>query len=150
MSSHTGTRFQRANYVVSNMQRALQLYRDVLGLTIEFSKDSPADSYSYDVFELDRSASLGFVVLSTATQPKVMALTEVRNLDLPPAGVPRRAAIVLHVDDIDTVVAGCTALGLKVYAEDRLETHDGRIGREVGIVDADGNLVVIYNIPESA
>ena len=30
--------------------------------------------------------------------------------------------------------------------ESVLETHDGRSGREVGIVDVDGNLVVIYHI----
>ena len=47
-------------------------------------------------------------------------------------------------------MAGSKALGLEVYAEERLVTHDGRVGREVGIADRDGNLVVIYYIPEQA
>jgi hypothetical protein len=34
-----------------------------------------------------------------------------------------------------------------VYEEEELHTHDGRVGREVGIVDFDGNLTVIYKIP---
>jgi len=63
---------------------------------------------------------------------------------------PRRSAIVLDIADVDSVVEGARKLGLKVYEEERLETHDGRIGREIGIVDADENLVVIYNIPEAA
>ena len=47
------------------------------------------------------------------------------------------------------VVTGAAALGLTVYPEERLETNDGRIGREIGIVDFDDNLVVIYTILEA-
>ena len=43
-------------------------------------------------------------------------------------------------------MAGARALGLQVYAEELLKTHDGRLGREIGIVDFDDNLVVIYKI----
>ena len=146
VSIETNVRFQRANFVVSNLQRSLQLYRDILGMHVEFTKDSPDDSYSYDVFEIERDVALGFAVLGTPEQPRVMALTEMRSADLPPPSLPRRAAIVLHVDNIDTVVAACRDEGLQVYREDALETNDGRRGREFGIVDHDGNLVVIYNI----
>ena len=139
-------RFQRGNYVVADLDRALAFYRDVLGLTLDFVKDSPGDSYSYAVFEIEPARPLRFAVLSAPDQPRVMALTEVGGDALPAQPPPRRAAIVLDVADVDAVVAGARALGLKVYPEDRLETHDGRIGREVGIVDADGNLVVIYRI----
>ena len=38
------------------------------------------------------------------------------------------------------------ALGLTVYDEQVLRTNDGRVGREIGIVDFDDNLVVIYKI----
>ena len=141
-----GPRFQRANFLVSDLERSRLLYRDILGMHVEFSKDSPDDSYSYDVFGIDRSFALGFAVLGTPSQPRVMALTEVRGIVLPEPALPRRAAIVIHVDDIDQVVAGCAAAGLQVFTEDRLETHDGRVGREVGILDADGNLVVVYHI----
>ena len=61
--------------------------------------------------------------------------------------LPRRAAIVLDVSDVDAVVAGAKAAGCHVYEEGELLTHDGRRGREVGIADFDGNLTVIYNIP---
>ena len=42
--------------------------------------------------------------------------------------------------------AGALALGLTVHDEAVLRTKDGRVGREVGIVDHDDNLVVIYKI----
>jgi len=150
VGSETNVRFQRANYVVSDLERSLQLYRDILGMHVEFTKDSPDDSYSYDVFGIERDKSLGFAVLGTPTQPRVMALTEIRGGPLPEPALPRRAAIVLHVDDVDAVVTACRAAGMHVYREDALETNDGRKGREFGIVDPDGNLVVIYNIAADA
>ena len=140
------TRLQRANHVVSDLDRALRLYRDILGLAVEFMHESEADSYSYPVFEIDRTAKLRFCVLSTATQPRVMALTEVTGIDLPEAPIPRRSAIVLHVPDVDRVLKECSKAGFHTYPEERLVTNDGRTGREIGIVDDDGNLVVIYRI----
>ena len=74
-----------------------------------------------------------------------MALTEVPGLA--PQPEPRRAAIVLDVADIDALVARAKARGFEVCPEEKLVTHDGRTGREVGLLDADGNLSVIYNIP---
>jgi catechol 2,3-dioxygenase-like lactoylglutathione lyase family enzyme len=138
-------RFQRGNFVVSDLERSLAFYRDILGFEVAFTKDSPDDSYSYEVFEISRDRKLRFAVLSTATQPRVMALTEISGA-LDDAQLPRRSAIVLDVEDIDGVVAACMAADLKVYEEDHLVTQDGREGREVGIVDPDGNLVVIYHI----
>ena len=145
MTNADGSRFQRANFVVRDIEQSLKLYRDVLGFEVAFLKDSPEDSYSYPVFEIDRSHSLRFTVLSTKEQPRVMALTEVAA-PLPKAPHPRRAAIVLEIAEIDAVLAGATSLGCHVYDEEALHTHDGRVGREVGIVDFDDNLVVIYNI----
>ena len=143
-------RFQRANFIVADLDRALTLYRDILGFDLEFVKDSPDDSYSYPVFEIDRQANMRFAVLSTQTQPRVMALTEIKNLELPSLPLPRRSAIVLDIPDIDGVVSQWQATGLTVHDEERLETHDGRIGREVGMLDYDDNLVVIYHITEQA
>lgn len=140
-------RFQRANFVVSDLGESYKFYCNVLGLQLTFEKDSEADSYSYDVFEIDHKHTMRFAILSTASQPRVMALTELTTPVLESNSLPRRSAIVLDVADVDSVVDGARALGLQVYHEDALETYDGRRGREIGIVDRDGNLVVIYNIP---
>lgn len=146
MSKNDYLRFQRANFVVRNIETSLQLYRDVLGFDVDFVLDSPDDSYSYPVFEIDKAQKLRFAVLSTEEQVRVMALTEV-PAELEGVPRPRRAAIVLEVGDVDAVCDGARAAGCNVYDEERLVTHDGRVGREVGIVDYDDNLVVIYKIP---
>jgi catechol 2,3-dioxygenase-like lactoylglutathione lyase family enzyme len=139
-------RFQRANFVVRDLDRALTLYRDVLGFEVAFTQGHNPDSYSFPVFEIPAEAKLRFCVLSTATQERVMALTEIAGIDLPPVPHPRRSAIVLEVADPDAVVANALAAGAQVYDEGELLTKDGRRGREIGIADFDGNLIVIYKI----
>ncbi len=148
MAANDYLRFQRGNYVVRDIEKSLTFYRDVLGFEVAFILDSPDDSYSYPVFEIDTSQKLRFAVLSTASQERVMALTEV-PAELPGVPHPRRAAIVLEVGDVDAVCAAASETGCKVYEEEELHTHDGRVGREVGIADFDDNLVVIYKIPAS-
>lgn len=142
-------RFQRANFVVADIDRSLMFYQGVLGFELVFIKDSAQDSYSYDVFEIDGSQKMRFAVLSTPEQANVMALTEVPDVK-PIVEMPRRSAIILEIVEIDRVVKEALALGLKVYDEDKLITKDGREGREIGIVDFDGNLVVIYLITKAA
>ena len=142
----SGVRFQRGNHVVANLDVALSFYRDVLGFDVTFTLPHNPESYSIPVFDIPADAQLRFCVLSTTTQERVMALTEITNVPLAPVPHPRRSAIVLEVDDPDAVMAGARALGLKVYDEAVLLTKDGRRGREIGIVDFDDNLVVIYRI----
>ena len=142
-------RFQRANFLVADIDRALLFYRDVLGFEVVFIKDSLPDSYSYDVFEILRGAKMRFAVLRTEDQPNVMALTEVEGLE-PITDTPRRSAIIVETQEFDRVVQEAQDLGLKSYHEDHLVTKDHREGRELGIVDFDGNLVVIYLITKAA
>ena len=137
-------RFQRANFLVSDMQLALRFYVDVLGMEVAFFKEGRDTSYSHKVFAIDAAKRVGFAALSTPTQPRVMALTEVTGLAKQPE--PRRSAIVLDVEDVDGVVARAKTGGFEVFEEEQLITHDGRVGREIGILDADGNLSVIYHI----
>jgi len=139
-------RFQRPNYVVRDMEKALTVYRDILGLDVAFTKDSEKDSYSYEVFQIDSDADMRFAVLSCEGQPRVMALTELTNIALDDMSYPSRSAVVFECVDFDGVMQGAIDAGLTVFEESRLETQDGRIGRELGFHDYDGNLIVIYTI----
>ena len=141
-------RFQRANYVVSDLDRALEFYVGVLGLTLDFVKESEKTSYSYPVFDIPLDADIRFAVLSAPNQPRVMALTELKNTEIIPVSHPRRSAIVLETPDVDAVRDRATAAGFTVCVEGELLTFDGRLGRELGIIDADDNLTVIYSLPD--
>lgn len=145
-TSQAPVRFQRANYIVSDLDRSLAFYRDVIGFDVAFEKASEKTSYSYPVFEIPQEANMRWAVFSTRDQPRVMAITEVKGIDMAPVPYPRRAAIILEIADIDGLLARAHTAGAKVYREETLITHDGRKGREIGIVDPDGHLVVIYSI----
>lgn len=143
------TRFQRANFVVSDIARALSLYRDVLGFKVATTKGHNPQSYSFSVFEIPADTQIGFCVLSLADQPRVLALTEMKSPLIVPTPRPRRGAIVLEVENLDVIVDGARALGLHTYAEAQLTSSAGRSGREVGIVDFDDNLIVIYKLADA-
>jgi catechol 2,3-dioxygenase-like lactoylglutathione lyase family enzyme len=143
-------RFQRTNYLVRNLDRALEFYVGVLGLSLDFVKESDAASYSYTVFDIAANARVRFAVLSAPGQERVMALTEVTKAPLAPASHPRRAAIVLETPDLDAVAERARASGFSVCPEGVLVTFDGRRGRELGLVDADDHLTVVYAIPEGS
>ena len=150
-SKETGLRLQRPNLAVADIDRSLRLYRDILGFKVDFIKDSPDDSYSYPVFEIPHDAHLRFAVLSANTdQPRSLALPEIRGAAIPDPELPRRNALVLNIETIDEVLAAVRDEGLHIYPEERLETQDGRIGREIGFVDYDGHLIVIYCITQAA
>ena len=148
--SKAPVRFQRANFVVRDLDRALEFYVGVLGLTLDFVKDSEAGSYSYTVFEIPKAATIRFAVLSALGQPRVMALTEVRGVPLETVAHPRRAAIVVEVPDLDALAERARGGGFTVCTEGVLVTFDGRQGRELGLVDADDNLTVAYCLPEES
>lgn len=141
-------RFQRANYVVRSIEAALPFYRDVLGFRVAFTQAPQQTSYSHEVFGLDPSQPVGFATLDTPSEERVMALTEVA--DLPVQAAPRRSAIVIEVKDFEGVLERANAHSFHVFPEERLVTHDGRIGREAGLLDPDGNLAVIYRIDRQA
>ena len=150
MNKYTGARFQRTNLVVADIDRALRIYRDVLGLTVDFIKDSDESSYSYPVFGFSRDANLRFCVLSAGPQQRIMALTEMRDVPFPDIAPPRVNATVFEVPDVDMALAGLHAEGVTVFEEERLVTQDGRVGREIGFLDHDGHLGLIYRITSAA
>lgn len=140
---------QRSTYVVADLNKSLTFYTDILGFKVDFVTHYGKGTYAYDVFGLEPEIDLDFYALGTEDQPRSLGLLEVRNIDLGQAETPRRAALVININEFDQVIEQSVTLGLKVYDEYPLETSDGRKGREQGILDFDGNLVVVYCIDEN-
>lgn len=139
-------RFKRAALIVGDLDRSLALYRDALGFTLQSIKNSASDSYSYDIFGIDPGATLRMAALDGPDgQERTLALIEVRPA--PPVLARPSAATVIEVADVEGALARIAALeGVRVLPERQLVTHDGRIGREIGVIDADGHAAVLYRV----
>ena len=146
MANELPVRVQRTNLVVADLDRAFRVYRDILGFRVDFILGDRPQAYSYTVFQIPREAKTCFAALSSRNQDRSLALTEVKGVALPEPGLPGSHALVLEVNDFDGVLKGAEGEGLKVFPEETLRTHDGRLGREIGMLDHDGHLIVLYCI----
>lgn len=139
-------RFKRAALIVADLDRSLALYSDALGFTLESIKLSAADSYSYEIFDIPKDRRLRMAALDgPADQVRTLALIEVTPA-LPAAPGPR-AATVIATTDLDGALGKASRLpGVTILPERELRTHDGKLGREVGIIDPDGHAIVLYTL----
>lgn len=139
---------RREALIVSNMERSLSLYADVLGLAPGEVSTSGPTSYSYDVFNIPRKAKMRFVTLNGRdNQVRMLALIEVTGAKLPrpPKGI-RTSGTVLNTRQLDVVKAKVAALGLKMIDERAAVTADGDPMREWAFIDWDGHLIVLYQL----
>jgi len=138
--------FQRAALLVEDMDRALEVYRDLLGFTLEFIGDDSLDSYAYEIFSIPRSVPIRFATLSSQTQQRTLALIEAPGHTIA-LGNSRRTAVVIQVDSVPKTLAGAAALDL-VACEPRtdLTPDKGPPRTEAGFYDHDGHTVVIYHL----
>lgn len=141
-------RVQRTTLLVADLERALRLYRDVLGFTVAFVKDSDSASYSYPAFAIPPGARIRFATLDAGLVPRALGLTEVQGALLPrPTGI-RPAALVLETRGLKELLRRIesTLPAVRVLPAGELVTHDGRRGIEVALWDEDGHVIVLYEI----
>jgi len=137
---------KRPNLVVADMERALRVYRDILGFKVFADSPSGPDSYSYPVFKFPKEAKLRMATLNTADGVRVLAITEVKGVPLPPKPVPHRHAVVIEVKGIEQVIARVAAEGLPVVPPKPSKTPEGLTFIEQAFEDHDGHLIVLYEI----
>jgi len=137
--------FQRIALIVEDLDRAFQVYRDLLGFTVDFVGPHGSDSFAYDIFGIPESVPIRFAALSTETQQRTMALIEAPGHAAKQG--ERRAAAVIQVASVTETLAEVAALGLKAHEpRTELDPSKGPPRTESGFYDHDGNTVVIYNL----
>jgi catechol 2,3-dioxygenase-like lactoylglutathione lyase family enzyme len=151
-AQYAGSFYKRQAIVVSDLDRALTLYRDLLGFELDgnINRSEPT-SYVYDVLEVPRTARIRTAPLNGgAVQSRTMLLVEITGVTVPPRTGVRTAAAVInangrHARIIETV----QKWGLTVRAPHVLESPvPGRAaGIERAFHDWDGNVVLLYEFP---
>ena len=113
---------KRVNLLVSDLDRSLAIYRDILGFRVfEISESSP-QSYSYSVFGIPATAKLRFATLDSSTETRALALTEVEGVDFPVPPSFGTSAPVIRITHFDEVLARLRAAGLRVVEPRRSKT----------------------------
>lgn len=144
---YEGAHFKRVTLVVADLERALQIYRDVLGFEVDGTMESSAESYSYPVFKIDPAAKIRFATLSAGSeQVRTMALTEVTGIELPKPGTPLMTATVIRVKDLDATFERLEALGVETVPGTMAERPGEFRFKERAFVDFDGHLIVLYQL----
>jgi len=145
-----GTHFKRTNLLISDLDKSLTIYRDILGFTIHKISDSSKDSYSYPVFNIPKEAKLKFCTLDSPDQIRTIALTQISGVKLPkPSSSPHLSASVLRVKDLPKTIEKIKALGLTITKPKIAQGSDGMTFMEQAFVDYDGHLIVLYEFQKS-
>jgi hypothetical protein len=147
--AYEGSFFKRQLIAVSNMERALGLWRDVIGFQAGAITTSGPQSYSREVFNIPARASLRFCTLSAGPQQvRTLALLEITGVRLPrQRGIRTAGAVVDARGRLEAIIGWATAQGLTVFGPRPLTNPDQGTGTEQGFLDWDGNVVVLYQFP---
>lgn len=140
---------KRPNLVVTDLDRSLKLYRDILGFKVFAVSESSSSSYSYPTFGFPTTGKLRMATLNTDEDVRILALTELTGTPLPAKTTPHRSAIVIEVKGIEGVIAKMTAEGLHVVPSTTSKTPEGMIFIEQAFEDYDGHLIVLYEMRQS-
>lgn len=137
--------FQRLALIVDDLDRAFEVYRDLLGFTVDFIGGRQTDAFAYDIFGIPETVAIRFAALSSESQQRTLALIEAPGFA---AGQSeRRAASVIQVVSVAETTARVRALGLEAHEpRTELDPANGPPRTEGGFYDHDGHTVVIYNL----
>ncbi|MEM8638159.1 MAG: VOC family protein [Cyanobacteria bacterium P01_G01_bin.54] len=139
-----GLHLKRPCLLVADLERSLQLYRDILGFRLDYRSEASAESYLYSVFKLPPAAKLTFAALSTEHELRALALTEVKAISLPPPSLPHSMLLVIQVNQIAPVIEQIEQLGLRAIAPNHFTTPPNLAFTEQGFCDFDGHMIMLY------
>jgi len=140
--------YKRITLIVADIERSLTIYRDILGFTINYIKDSAEDSYSYPVFKIPKEAKIRFATLDSPSQERTLALTEVKGCKLPEPSTPIMSASVIKVENLAGIIEEIRALGLET-TESETDSNEYFTFLEQAFIDFDGHLIVLYEMVAS-
>ncbi len=138
--------YKRPNLVVSDIDRAMTIYVDLLGFEAGDVQTSSADSFSYPVFQIPRDAKIRFVTMNDSQDSRAFALTEVTCAPLAslPA-TPHLTAHVIGVTDLKGKIAAIERMGLTISPAKTAQGSEFTF-IEQAFTDYDGHLIVLYEI----
>lgn len=144
--SYEGVTIRRPTLMVRDMDRALALYRDILGLRLgRLSEDGP-DSYVYTAFNIPPGTQVWHATFDTDTEQRVLSLLAVKSMPpLREPGAIRTTAILVNAN------GRLAEIRERLIAEDYMVLPSHSLapnGTEFAFEDADGHLIALYEFPK--
>lgn len=146
--TYSGPLMKRTALVVADMDRAVSLYRDVLGFQLNGVTQSAPTSYSYPVFNVPRDKPIRFATFNSGpNQMRSLALLESPGIKHDANGA-RESGLVINANGrLRAIMAEVARRGLTIIPERALTNPEGVTGVEIAFLDHDGHLVVLYEFP---
>ena len=150
-AEYDGVLFKRGNVVVSDLDRAYTLWIDLLGMQVDTLFTQDADSLAYDLFNVPKTARTRFATLNAGPeQPRTLGIYEVTGVPFEAQEGIRRGSVVINANGrLGEIRAALPGMGLSMLREKTLVTVDEQVGIETGFYDWDGNLIVLYELPDA-
>ena len=137
---------KRINLIVSDLDRSLEIYRDVIGMEVFEIKNSKKGSYAYKVFNLPENAEMRFASLNVGSKSRGFSLTEIKNTELPSLDGIKMTTAVIQVEGLREIYKKIVKMNLNSTAIDEDLTPEGETFAEFSFTDYDGHLVVLYEL----
>lgn len=149
MNNHQALQLKRSVIMVSDLERALSIYRDFLGFTENYRQLAETDTFSHLLFGIPPEINTDFITLDLGEQQRVLALVAVNDVTHLPTSP--RAGLVVQVASVELSIAEAQGLGLKCLpVKHELNPENGPPRSESAFYDYDGNPVVIFDLKETA
>jgi len=148
-AEYRGAYFKRAVLIVSDLERSLELWRDVLKFEANPVNDlTGKDSYVFELMNVPVSSVVRSVSFDAGdAQVRTMLLLEVPGAEPLARDDVHRSTVVVNANGrFDEIFEAVNALGLELKRANSFVTADGDAAIEQGFVDWDGNLVLVYEI----
>lgn len=144
---YQGSYIRRPTLVVSDMERSLLFYRDILGFQLGSLTQDPEDSYVFEAFNIPSGTKVIHATLNSDLERRTLSLLEVKTSMRESDGdAIRRTGILINTNGrFDEI-----RKQLEDAAYHTLSSHSlGETGIEMGVIDPDGYLIVLYEFPSS-
>lgn len=138
-----GIYLMRPSFVVRNIEESLKFYRDILGYEVYSINGGEGMTPSfYTVYNIPNNGKGRFAALNSNRRMGEFALAEYADYQpVEDPTAPRSAVILVNANGhFEEIVAKAKAAGYRLLPEHWYS----ETGREQGIVDRDGHLVVLY------
>ncbi|MDX2144840.1 MAG: VOC family protein [Rhodospirillaceae bacterium] len=151
LSLDTSLALKRVPIVVSDMEKSLKVYRDILGLTVESDNMMKPNAHDERVFNVPPGGLTRSVKFNIRPdQIRALGLFEVKDYKGKGSSGVHDHGVVFRVDRIDDIHAKLKAGGYRIIDFVDLLTAAGDKGRELAFLDPDGHLVLVYQLDQAA